>query len=196
MEHKEADHLTYVFSIGNVVSNPDNAGSNSPSKDDSLATWAVWSEDQKGELARDIVKIRYEHILRQVQSVDENVFRFLAIYQTLISALVAAQVLLFINHHRWAISPSTTRIGLAGILVLETVVAIFAGLMIIIGILSWLDYRSEECDISEVVLGFSFRKRPSPSNWYRWYETYIVVFIFLSLGAIWLLVCAWMLPAV
>lgn len=160
-----------------------------------LPAWVTWPEGEKNDLAKEITKIRYQHILGQIQSINENVFRFLAIYQALISALVAGQVLLFINHQHWSLSPSTTRIGLITILVLETLVGVFASLMIIIGIWNWLDYRSEECDISDAILGRSFRQRPLPSNWYRWYETYIVVFIFFSVIVLWILVEVWMIPA-
>jgi hypothetical protein len=156
----------------------------------------TWSVEQVDDFAGEIVKIRYQHILQQIQSVNENVFRFLAIYQALISALAAGQVLLFINHRRWSLSSSVTRISLAGILVLEAIVALFTVLMIVVGILSWLDYRLEECDIADVVVGPGFRKRPSTSNWYRWYETYIILFVLLSLGALWFFVEAWMVPAV
>jgi hypothetical protein len=62
--------------------------------------------------------------------------------------------------------------------------------------MSWFDYRSEECEISDAVLGASFRKRPSIANWYRWYETYIALFVLLSLVALWLLVFIGMIPAV
>lgn len=154
-----------------------------------------WLRTADVELGRSIVEARYGHILQQIRVVNENVFRFLAIYQTLISALAGGQVLLFINHDHWALSQSTTKIGLYGLLILETIVGIFTALMVIVGALSWFDYRSEECDISDVILGTNFRKRPSIANWYRWYETYIVVFVFLSLVALWLLVVVWMIPA-
>lgn len=157
-------------------------------------TWAPSSEDQRNEIARDLIKSRYDYILRQIQIVDENVYRFLAIYQTLMTVLVGAQILLFVNHRRWSLSASTTKIGLIGILALETIIASFAALMIIIGVLNWLDYRTEECDISDAVFGNGFRQRPTISNWYRWYETYILAFILMSLGAIWLLVYAFAIP--
>jgi len=173
----------------------DRQKSGSQVEEASLPAWVTWPEDEKDDLAKELTKIRYQHILGQIQSVNENVFRFLAIYQTLISALVAGQVLLFINHQRWSLSPSTTRIALIAILVLETLVGVFSSLMIIIGIWNWLDYRSEECDISDAILGRSFRRRPSPSNWYRWYETYMVAFIFFSVIALWILVEVWMIPA-
>jgi hypothetical protein len=159
-------------------------------------TWATWQEGEKADLAKEITKLRYQHILKQIQFVDANVFRFLAIYQTLISALVAGQVLLFVNRQHWSLGASTARVGLVAILVLETLAGVFASLMIIIGVWNWIDYRSEECDISDAVLGRSFRQRPSLSNWYRWYETYLIVFIFCSLIIIWILVEVWMIPAV
>jgi hypothetical protein len=167
-----------------------------PVRADSAASEVDWLRIANTELGRSIVEARYGHILQQIQGVNENVFRFLAIYQTLISALAGGQVLLFINHQHWVLSQSTTKIGLVGLLILETIVGIFTALMITVGALSWFDYRSEECSISDVVLGAGFRKRPSAANWYRWYETYIVAFVFLSLVALWLLVVVWMIPAV
>ena len=137
---------------------------------------------------RDLTNERYRYILQQIHVVNENVYRFLAIYQGLVTALAGGQVLLFVNYKRWGLSPSTTRTGLLALLLLETAVAFFTILLVIVGLLTWVDYRNEECDVSDMIFGVGFRNRPRPRNWYRWYEPYIIFFIVLSISLLWGLV--------
>ena len=55
-------------------------------------------------------------------------------------------------------------------------IAAFAVLLIIVGVLNWLDYRREECELTDAAVRPGFRKPPQPRNFFRWYETYIVLF--------------------
>jgi hypothetical protein len=41
-----------------------------------------------------------------------------------------------------------------------------------------------------------FRKRPRPGNFHRWYETYVLLFIFVSIIVMWSLAGFFVLPAV
>ena len=68
-------------------------------------------------------------------------------------------------------------------------------MLIIIGILSWLDYRHEECELTDVVVCPGFRKPPRSSNFLRWYETYIVIFIAGSIAFLWWYALGFILPA-
>jgi hypothetical protein len=175
------------------------AGSGKEAVQNGCSEERLWTDVVAGksdDLSAEIVKMRYAHILSQIKTVDDNVLRFLTIYQTVVSALVAGQVLLFVNHNRWALTAEITKIGLRGIFALEIIVGAFACLMIIIGMVAWLDYRKEECQIANALLGDGFRDSPDPSHWYRWHETYVVLFILLSLIAISILVEGWMIPAV
>ena len=61
-------------------------------------------------------------------------------------------------------------------------------MLVTIGLLSWVDYRNEECDVLDLVFGAGFRKLARLRNWYRWYEPYIIFFIILSVGLLWGLV--------
>lgn len=148
------------------------------------------------DIEREFSLERYKFILQQLQAVNENVYRFLAIYQTLLTALVGAQVVLFINYKRWGVSAAVCRTGLIALLLIETLIACFVILLIIIGILSWLDYRNEECDLTDQVVKVGFRKRPNKHNLFRWYETYIIVFVALSTGLVWCLSFILLLPHV
>ena len=64
--------------------------------------------------------------------------------------------------------------GLLGLLVM---LAIFVILSILAGIFSWLDYRKEEVALLNEAVGASFRVQPRIGNFWRWYETYMILFI-------------------
>lgn len=138
---------------------------------------------------------RYRYLLQQIHAVNENAHRFLALYQTLATALVTAALALFVGYRKWDLTADTARGGLIGLLTLVTVVAAFTGTLIVVGALAWIDYRNEECDITDEIVGPGFRKRPRPGNFLRWYETYVVLFILVSVLTMWVLAAVFLLPA-
>lgn len=138
---------------------------------------------------------RYKYILQQIHTVNENLYRFLAIYQTLATALVGAALALFVGYRKWGLDADTARGGVVGLLVLTTVVAAFTSTLIIVGAIAWLDYRNEECDVTDDAVGPGFRTRPRKGNLLRWYETYVLLFILASVLAMWLLTGFLVLPA-
>lgn len=138
---------------------------------------------------------RYRYLLQQIHAVNENAHRFLALYQTLATALVSAALALFVGYRKWDLTADTARGGMIGLLTLVTVVAAFTGTLIVVGALAWIDYRNEECDITDEIVGPGFRKRPRPGNFLRWYETYVVSFILVSVLTMWVLAAVFLLPA-
>ncbi|KAF5999911.1 hypothetical protein BOG92_032390 [Streptomyces sp. WAC00263] len=123
--------------------------------------------------------------MQQIQAVNENAHRFLAIYQTLATTLVGAALALFVGYRKWEVAPGAARSGVIGLLVLTTMVAAFTATLIVVGAVAWLDYRNEECDITDEMVGPDFRKRPRPGNLLRWYETYVLLFIIFSVILMW-----------
>lgn len=138
---------------------------------------------------------RYRYILQQIHTINENVYRFLAIYQTLAVAIVGGAVALFVGYRNWKIAASVARTGIVGLMWLVTVVAGFAVLLIVMGVLNWWDYRKEECELTDAVVRPGFRKPPRLGNLLRWYETYIVLFIAGSIAFLWAYTFAFILPA-
>jgi hypothetical protein len=138
---------------------------------------------------------RYKFLLQQLHTVNENVYRFLAIYQTLATVLVGAALLLFVRYEEWHIERGIAQIGIVAILLLVTVVAAFTVLLIVIGVFTWLDYRREECELTEDAIRPGYRKPPDPRNFWRWYETYVVLFILGSMVFMWLGAGLVLLPA-
>jgi hypothetical protein len=139
---------------------------------------------------------RYRYILQQIHSINENSYRFLAIYQTLATALVGAALALFVGYQKWGVAPATARGGVVGLLVLTTMVAAFTVTLIVVGAFAWLDYRNEECDITDEMVRPGFRKRPRPGNLLRWYETYLVLFVSFSVVVMWMLAALFVLPEI
>ncbi|MER5533137.1 hypothetical protein [Streptomyces mirabilis] len=144
---------------------------------------------------REFALERYRYILQQIHTVNENAHRFLAIYQTLATTLVGATLALFVGYQKWNIAPETARDGVVGLLTLTTVVAAFTATLIAVGVITWLDYRNEECDITDEMVTPGFRKRPQSNNFLRWYETYVLLFILISIITMWTLAGFFILPA-
>ena len=138
---------------------------------------------------------RYKYILQQIHMINENVYRFLAVYQTLAVAIVGGGLALFVGYRKWHIATSVARTGIVGLMWLLTIVAAFAMLLIVIGVLNWWDYRKEECELTEEAVRPGFRKPPQLRNVFRWYETYIVLFIAGSVAFLWAYALAFILPA-
>lgn len=143
-----------------------------------------------------IVVERYKYILQQINSVNENVYRFLAIFQTLVTAIVTAALVLFVSYSKWKIAPATARTGIQGALILVTVIACFTILLIVIGVASWLDYRREEIELTARYFAPGFRSQPKIRNFYRWYETYIILFVLAATALLWILGEAFLVPRI
>lgn len=176
--------------MSDVAENPDSAGEEAAPESSEASLSKLSSMD----LVHNFTTERIKFILQQIDSVNTNVYRFLGIYQTLMVALIGGQISLFVGHRQWGMSAATTRGGIIAVLLLETLVSCFGLLMIVIGVFAWIDYRNEECDLMDSVVGVGFRARPNSRNLWRWYETYIAAFIFVSIVVIWLLSMLWMFP--
>jgi uncharacterized membrane protein YidH (DUF202 family) len=77
---------------------------------------------------------RYKCILHQIHTINENVYRFLAVYQTLCVAIVGGGLALFVGYRRWDIPASVARTGIVGLMWLVTIAAAFAVLLIVMGV--------------------------------------------------------------
>lgn len=139
---------------------------------------------------------RYKFILQQIHTVNENVYKTLAIYQTLATALIGAALAIFVGYKKWGIAPQTAQAGVTALVWLLTFVASFAVLLLVTGILSWFDYRREECEFSDRLIEPGFRSPPRIRNLFRWYETYIIIFIVGSTILMWLYARTLIIPAI
>lgn len=137
---------------------------------------------------------RYKYILQQIHAINENVYRFLALFQTLATTLVAAALGLFVGHDKWGITRDVAHDGLIGLLLLVTASAAFTIVFIIVGVASWIDYRREECELADQFFLPGFRTPARLRNCLRWYETYIALFIVVATLLLWVLATVYLFP--
>ncbi|WP_422736233.1 hypothetical protein ACN263_21925 [Micromonospora sp. WMMD729] len=137
---------------------------------------------------------RYRYILRQIEATNQNTYRFLALYQTIATALATATVGLFLGYDSWGIAQGFAYAGLIALMLLLSITAAFAILLILAGMFSWMDYRREECELVNSIVGESFRAPPQWRSFLRWYETWIIAFIIASMAAMWFLVTHFLMP--
>ena len=156
---------------------------------------APGSGTPSGETAQAFALERYRYVLQQINAINENVFRFLALYQALATGLVSAALALFVGYRSWGVSRSVARDGVVGILLIDTLAAFFTVVFLIIGAFAWLDYRNEECDLTDAAVYPGFRSRPRVANVPRWYELYIILFILISTAVLWVMAAVFLLPA-
>ena len=109
-------------------------------------------------------------------------------------ALVSGALALFVGYRKWGIAASVARTGVIGLTVLTTAVAAFAIVLVAIGVMNWVDYRREECELTDSVVRPGFRKPPQLRHFLRWYETYIILFIGVSVVFLWSYVIVFVLP--
>ncbi|ATO17098.1 hypothetical protein CO540_27345 [Micromonospora sp. WMMA2032] len=144
----------------------------------------------------ELVHERYKFVLQQLHATNENVYRFLAIYQSLATALSTAALALFVGYEKWQIGPAVARAGIRGFLTILTGIALFAALLVVVGTMAWVDYRKEECEILAKYYSPDLRHAPRLRNFYRWYETYVFIFIVASAATIWVLVESIIIPQI
>lgn len=142
---------------------------------------------------------RYRYILDQKKNLNLNVFRYLTVFQTISSSLVAGAIFILINYGDQKINIAITKLSIRGIYGLILVLTVFVIISILAGVYSWADYRKEE---EEIWSEFSADTRPYINdeaifkNFWRWYETYIILFILITAIAIYVFFEAYLLKLI
>jgi hypothetical protein len=77
------------------------------------------------------------------------------------------------------VSAEVARASIYALLGLLILLAVFVIFSVLAGIFSWRDYRNEEVALLDDVVGSGFRSRPKLRNFWRWYETHVIVFVII-----------------
>jgi hypothetical protein len=124
---------------------------------------------------------RYKYILQQIHTLNQNLYRYLSLFQTLATAVVGGGIAIFISHKELKIDAATARVGIHGLLGLLIILATFVVVVMIVGIFSWLDYRQDEVKLLNEAIKPGYRKPPHFRNIWRWHETYFIAFLILMM---------------
>lgn len=143
-----------------------------------------WKPDQQLELNQQFYLERYKYILQEIHALNENLHKYLSLFQTLATALATAGVAVFVSREQLDITPDIARAAIQGLLGLLVILAAFVIFSIIAGIFSWFDYRSEEVELLNKIFGAGFRKLPKKRNFWRWQETHAILFILIVVFSI------------
>jgi hypothetical protein len=139
---------------------------------------------------------RYKFILQEIHSLNENLHRYLTLFQTLITGILGGGIYIFISWKNLTIPPETAKVSLHSLVGLLIILTLFVVTSIIVGIISWYDYRNEEVDLLDEAVGKGFRKKPSATNIWRWHETYMIIFIVIIVAFISIYVSTQVIPLI
>lgn len=131
----------------------------------------------KPDTAHDFKLERYKFLLQQINLLNENAHRQLTLYQSLATAVIGAGVLLFLKWREWKLDAADARIATRALLGLLGILTLFVVASIVVGVVSWLDYRREEAEFLNREVEPGFRSPPDTRNLWRWTETYVGLFI-------------------
>jgi hypothetical protein len=134
---------------------------------------------QEDEIGKEFKLERYKYILNQIHFLNENIHKYLTLFQVLGTAVVAGGALVFMSWRRLDIDAEAARMTIRALLYLLLMLISFLVLSVFAGVLSWLDYRNEEVVLLNEVVRPGFRSIPRVSNFLRWHETYILLFMFV-----------------
>jgi ABC-type uncharacterized transport system permease subunit len=139
---------------------------------------------------------RYKYILNEIHALNENVNKYLTLFQTLATALIGGGVGLFLTWQSQNLDADLVVAAMRGLLGLLVILALFVVLVVVSGIVSWFDYRQEEVELLNEIVGPTFRKPPQWGNIWRWREFYVILFVLVSVGAIWWYVESAIIPLI
>ena len=139
---------------------------------------------------------RYRYILSEIHFLNESTNKHLLAFQQLATVVIGAGIAIFISWQKLEINVETAILGVYGLFTLFVILALFIILSILANVFSWIDYRNEESDLLDKVVEKGFRSRPSIKNFWRWNETWIIIFIFLTTIFISLMTKYYMIPLI
>lgn len=119
----------------------------------------------------------YKYMLQQRQALNEHLHKYLALFQTLITAIAGGGVAIFIGWKELKIEAAVARVSVKGLLWLTIILTVFVIASILSTILAWYANRQEEIKLLHQEVSTDYGKPPNWKNFWRWHETYFIVFL-------------------
>ena len=135
------------------------------------------AKEQEKEQSVSFKLERYKFILQEIHALNENVHRYLTLYQTLATTIIGAGILVFVNWKGFGITADLAKVGIQALAGMLVFLSIFIIIQIVAGMFSWIDFRNEEVELLNKVVKKGYRSPSKLSNFWRWSETYFILFI-------------------
>lgn len=110
---------------------------------------------------------------------NKNIQLFLNQFQTISVSVIAGCILIYVNWKPLEIENEVAILGIRYLYSLLILVGFFILVRIVVSIVSWIDYRNEETELLNEILGEEFRKKPQIKNFWRWDEFYSILIVVL-----------------
>ncbi|MGH1542172.1 MAG: hypothetical protein ACRBHB_17220 [Arenicella sp.] len=125
---------------------------------------------------------RLKYVLSQQKFLNEHSHKYVATFQTTVTAIIVAAVAVFMSWRSLSISAEIAKSALRALELLLITVGGFLVLVIITNVASWWDYRKEESKLMNEVIGDGFRDPPSVKGVWRWFETWLLALVLVLVG--------------
>lgn len=120
---------------------------------------------------------RYKFILQEIHSLNENVQKYLTLFQALSTGIIGGGIGILLSWSKLDIDASLAILGLRGLVGLLVVLGLFVIISMLAGVFSWFDYRKEEVKLLNDITQTKYREAPKVGNIWRWSETYFILFV-------------------
>ena len=120
---------------------------------------------------------RYKFILKQIHFLNENVHKYLNLFQALYTGIVGAGVAVFVGWKKLGISAEVASTSISGLVWLLAALGFFVVISLVTSVFAWRDYRQAEVELLNEAVGQGFREPPDWKNFWRWQETYLLLAI-------------------
>ena len=137
---------------------------------------------------------RLKYILDQQKFLNEYSHKYLTIYQSMITAIVGAGMAVFMSWKRLSISLIVARTTIRALECILILTGAFMFLVVFTTIASWWDYRKEETELLNEVVESNFRSPPSIKGIWRWFESWLLIFVVVTVLCIIVFGEVWIVP--
>jgi hypothetical protein len=134
-------------------------------------------------LKESIAVERYKYILSKLLFLDDSIYKNISSFSKIFISIITAQgVAIFTNLKSESdIVSDTFRFITSVTPYLVIILCIFYLFLTLANLLSWFNYRDEEVELLEKLNIDLDRKKPSWTSWYRWSETWFIIFMLCTI---------------
>ncbi len=120
--------------------------------------------------------LRLETITRRQEFLNDTVYRSLAIYHALITAIAGIAAGIRVMQSKVDAINSDIADSIHFLLLVWTFLSVYMIINMISCMCSWYSYRKEESELANELTGEEVRQLPQLSNAWRWMETWFIVY--------------------
>lgn len=144
----------------------------------------------------DFRKQRFAFLMEQIKWLNQAVHRYLLVFQAIITTIIGGMVAVFVSWRELTITAEQAVTGVQALAVLFTISDLFLIASMLATIRSWWDFRMEESELVNGVLGADTRKPPKLRNCWYWSETWLVALLVLAIPGVWVLANRMLVPMI